>query len=220
MLVSDSGPPFNSSEFRNFAALYEFEHRMSSPYHQQSDGKAENAIKTVKRLMQKALEAHSDPYLALLDFRNTPTESFGVSPAQRLLGRRVRTRFPMNSKLLDVPGASKNKRCLKNAKDKQAKYYNRRTQVKPPIQVHQTVRAKINDRTGWVKSEVVEQLPYRSYRIETENGTVYRRNRKHLRISNEAPIIKNDVHVTGTLHQLVMLSCSVQAAATAAAVMQ
>ena len=195
VLVSDGGPPYNSSEFRNFAALYEFEHRMSSPYHQQSDGKAEGAIKTVKRLMQKALEAHSDPYLALLDFRSTPTESFGVSPAQRLLGRRVRTRFTMNSKLLDVPGASENKRCLKNAKDKQAKYYNRRTQVKPPIQVHRTVRAKINDRTGWVKSEVVEQLPYRSYRIETENGTVYRRNRKHLRISNEAPIIRNDVHV-------------------------
>ena len=148
VVITDSGPPYNSSEFRNFATLYEFEHRMSSPYFQQSDGKAENAIKTVKRLMQKALEARSDPYLALLDFRNTPTESFGVSPAQRLLGRRGRTRFPMSSKLLDVPGANKNKRCLKNAKDKQAKYYNRRTQVKPPIPVQQTVRAKINDKTG------------------------------------------------------------------------
>ena len=82
ILVSDSGPPFNSSEFRNFAASYEFEHRMSSPYFPQSDGKSENAIKPVKRLMQKALEIHSDTYLALLDFRNTPSESFGVSPAQ------------------------------------------------------------------------------------------------------------------------------------------
>ena len=101
----------------------------------------------------------------------------------------------MSSKLLDVPGANKNKRCLKNAKDKQAKYYNRRTQVKPQIPVKQTVRAKINDKTGWVKAEVIEQLPYRSYRIETENGIVFCRNRKHLRISNEAPIIRNDVHV-------------------------
>ena len=36
VVITDSGPPYNSSEFRNFATLYEFEHRMSSPYFQQS----------------------------------------------------------------------------------------------------------------------------------------------------------------------------------------
>ena len=193
LLCTDNGPPFNSSEFRRFSTLYEFEHRTSSPRYPQSNGKSENAVRTVKRLMQKALEAHSDPYLALLDLRNTPSESFGESPAQRLLGRRVRTRFPIDSKLLDVPGAKKNKRCLKKAKEKQAKYFNRRAHEKPTIPVHQTVRAKINQETGWVKAEVIEQLPYRSYRVETESGRQFRRNRKDLRFSNESPIIKNDV---------------------------
>ena len=87
-LVSDNGPPFNSKEFSDFALSYEFKHTTSSPGYPQSNGKAENSVKTVKRLIKKALHAGADPYLALLDWRNTPTEGVGSSPAQRLFGRR------------------------------------------------------------------------------------------------------------------------------------
>jgi len=140
--------------------------------------------------MRKASEAHSDPYMALLDWRNTPSEGFGMSPAQRLLGRRVRTAFPVNAKLLSVPGQRANKRNLGRTKTKQAKYYNRTAQSKPPIPLNQTVRAKINDKTDWVKAEIVDTHPYRSYTVETEGGAQYRRNRKHIRFSKESPIIR------------------------------
>ena len=86
-LRSDNGPQFSSQEFRKFLELYEFDHTTSSPAYPQSNGKAENSVKTASLIMLKALEAESDPYLGLLDFRNTPTEGLGMTPAQRLFGR-------------------------------------------------------------------------------------------------------------------------------------
>ena len=191
-VITDNGPPFNSAEFKAFASRYEFDHRTSSPYWSQGNGKCENSVRTVKNIMKKASEAKGDPYLALLDWRNTPTEMFDTSPAQRLLGRRVRTRCPTNSKLLDVASAKATKVSIKQSKQKQAKYYNRGARLKPEIPINQTVRAKINDRRGWVKAKVIEQLPYRSYSIETETGAQYRRNRKHLRPSDELAIIPSE----------------------------
>ncbi len=49
-LVSDNGPQFSSTEFAEFSRKWGFEHTTSSP---QSNGKAENAVKTVKRLFTK-----------------------------------------------------------------------------------------------------------------------------------------------------------------------
>ena len=86
---SDNGPPFNSNEFSAFAAMYEFEHVTSSPEYPQSNGKVENAVKTSKNLMKKAASTNSDFQLALLDWRNTPTEGMQSSPAQRKFGRRT-----------------------------------------------------------------------------------------------------------------------------------
>ena len=66
-VISDNGQPFASREFEEFARAYSFEHVTSSPAYPQSNGKAKNAIKTAKKLMWKAMETKSDPYMALLD---------------------------------------------------------------------------------------------------------------------------------------------------------
>ena len=87
-VMSDNGPPFQSGTFEDFATEYGFERVTSSPGYAQSNGKVENAVKTAKQLMKKASESKNDLYLALLDWRNTPTETLNSSPAQRLFGRR------------------------------------------------------------------------------------------------------------------------------------
>jgi hypothetical protein len=46
-LVSDNSS-FNSSEFARFASMYEFRHTTSSPRYAQSNGKAENSVRTAK----------------------------------------------------------------------------------------------------------------------------------------------------------------------------
>jgi hypothetical protein len=73
--------PFASAEFHRFAKRFEFRHTTSSPRYPQSNGRVENAVKTDKRLMIKAQETNTDPFLALLEWINTPSESFGQSPS-------------------------------------------------------------------------------------------------------------------------------------------
>lgn len=50
-------------------------HPQDSPGYQQSNCKAESAVKVEKRLMQKAKTAGQYPYLALLDHPNTHTHA-------------------------------------------------------------------------------------------------------------------------------------------------
>ena len=122
ILISNNGPQFVSDDFMQFAHEYDFEHRTSSPTYPQSNGMVESAVKTAKHLIAKAIESGKDPYLAILDFRNTPTPDKGASPAQYNLGRRTRTKWPMSSKLLEPQNINsefaKEKKRLKNAKCK------------------------------------------------------------------------------------------------------
>ena len=67
-LITDNGPQFISSEYKQFASEYGFEHVTSSPYWPKGNGKAEAAVKIVKRMYQK----NKDIHLALFDYRNTP----------------------------------------------------------------------------------------------------------------------------------------------------
>ena len=66
---SDNGVQFTAREFAIFSAEWGFEHTTSSPYHSQSNGKAESSVKLAKRLLKRAV----DPRLALLEYRNTVT---------------------------------------------------------------------------------------------------------------------------------------------------
>ena len=77
---SDNGPQFASKAFQ---------HITSSPKYPQSNGEAERMVKTIKEMLKKA----EDPYLALLSYRSTPLAQ-GFSPAQIMMGRRLRSNVP------------------------------------------------------------------------------------------------------------------------------
>ena len=98
--VTDGGPPFNSSDFRQFAERYDFRHTVSSPYYSPSNGRAEAGVKVAKTLLKKATDAGIDIYLELLEWRNTPSEQLKLSPAQIMFGRRTRSLFPTAPQLL------------------------------------------------------------------------------------------------------------------------
>ena len=139
-IVSDNGPQFSSQEFKKFKELYEFDHVTSSPTYSQSNGKAENAVKTVQRVMLKASESGSDPYIGFLDFRNTPTEGLGTSSAQRLFGQRTKTLLPTSGRLLRQPEFDATSKLLHAQKNKQAFFYNNGTKELRPLELGNTVR--------------------------------------------------------------------------------
>ena len=126
VVISDNGLQFAYEQFTFFANQWGFEHRPGSPGRQQTNGKAEAAVKQAKRLLRKAKETKGDLHLALLAMRNTPTESMGTSPTQRLLGRRCRTLLPTTKGLLKpqtVPTEEVRKKT-QACQARQANYYN------------------------------------------------------------------------------------------------
>ena len=189
-MYSDNGPPFQSKEFESFTLKYNIDHTTSSSYYPKSNGIVENAVKTVKSLMTKAQSAKSDPYLALLDFRNTQTEGLNRSPAQLLLGRRTKTLLPISKELLMPENKSlysKTRESIQRNKDKQAKYYNRGTRELEQLKQGDTVRIEPKEKgKEWTKARVEEPVNIRSYKVQTEEGTTYRRNRKSLRKTAES----------------------------------
>ena len=99
-VVSDNGSQFSSQEFHEFSLSWELNHVTSSPHYPKSNGKAESSVKIVKQLFKKAERDRKDPWLALLDYRNTPTEGVGASPAQRPMSSRTHTLLPTTASLL------------------------------------------------------------------------------------------------------------------------
>ena len=191
-VVSDN-VPFNSAEFRQFALEYDFRHTTSSPRYAQSNGKAESAVKTCKRLMEKAIEDREDPHLALLAWRNTPSEQLShLSPVQILFGRRTRTHLPTTQKLLASAHDRTAEEALQTAKQRQSAYYNKTAKEKQQLKVGDTVRTRCDKRHPWKKADVVNVLPHRSYELRYEDGSVRRRTSKHVRFSPEPPIVIRD----------------------------
>ena len=180
VLVTDNGPQFASAEFVSFASKWGFRHVTSSPHYPQSNGRAENAVKTIKRLFKKCKETGQSEYQALLDWRNTPTESLGSSPAQRFFGRRCRTLLSMTETLLKPAyDTTADARTLKGKRAKQAHYYNRKARDLPPISVGETVRLRLPGEKRWTAGRCTGFQGPRSYLVRV-GETEYRRNRRHL----------------------------------------
>lgn len=172
---SDNGPQFSSERFQKFASEWGFVHTTSSPRFPQSNGEAERAVRTVKNLLKK----ESDPYLAFLAYRATPLAN-GHSPAELLMGRRLRTTVPilpscLNPGWTDITTLRARER---REKDKQWKWFNNRHRARDLSGLHPGDQVWITDmkENGTVSARA--DAP-RSYLVQTPRGLL-RRNRSHL----------------------------------------
>ena len=175
VMMSDNGPQFSGQAFALFAAAYGFRHVTSSPRFPQSNGEAERAVQTVKNLLKKA----DDPYLALLAYRATPLQN-GYSPAQLLMGRRLRTTVPTVPSHLDptLPDGSALAQKEKEKRMSDAAHYNRRHRAKMLSVLSPGEHVWVTDAktSGTV---IQNHSTPRSYLVDLPQGVV-RRNRLHL----------------------------------------
>ena len=158
-LVTDNGPQFASKEFGAFAKSWSFNHITTSPRYPQSNSKAENAVKTVKRLFEKCKESGVSEFQALLDWRNTPTEGMATSPAQRLMGRRCRTLLPMSESLLRPSYSLRDDvHAMSDKKRRQKKYYDRHAKPLPSVSPGEMVRMRLPGQKVWTPAWIQRVL--------------------------------------------------------------
>ncbi|KAL8589341.1 hypothetical protein ACOMHN_052344 [Nucella lapillus] len=181
VVISDNSPQFTSENFKQFACAFDFEHRTSSPYNSKSNGKAESAVKTAKSLLRKNKEG--DQFLALLNYRNTPSQSTGTSPAQRFFNRRTRMLLPTCENLLKPKlNLEADIQKLRIDQKRQKKNFDKQAKDLPPLEEGDAVvmqPLKLGKKK-WTRATVISSNG-RSYNIEAEDGTIYRRNRVHLK---------------------------------------
>ena len=178
MCMSDNGSQFSCDEFRVFSRQLNFKYITSSPKYPQSNEKVEAAVKSVKTILKKLRKARTDPYLALLEYRNTaPTQGMDTSPVMRLMSGRTRTQLLIMPKLLKPTVDENVYQKIRTNKDKQAANYNKRAKDLPELQKGDIVRfiPPGSSTKKAVKARVDKQVGKRSYEVITEDGAQYRR---------------------------------------------
>ena len=140
----------------------------------------------MKNLVTKAKQDRRDPYLGLLEYRNTPIDD-ASSPAQLLMSRRLRSIIPttnaqLKPKVLD-PHKVKEKLRLKQ--EKQKHYFDQHAKHLPTLEKGDRIRIQLGShlKPGVVTEHA--QTPS-SYRIRTDEGREYLKNRRTLMKSPES----------------------------------
>ncbi len=151
--------------------------RQVPPTHK-SGGMHEKAVQIVKNILEKCSQDEQDPYLALLDYRNTPIDR--LSPSEALMGQKLRSNIPTSTNLLRPNNV--NHRDFKNQQvvqqQKQKMYYNRTAKPLRPLQKGDSVTVQLKpNSTNWKPTKVIacHNSP-RSYVVQTENSSEYRTN--------------------------------------------
>ena len=181
-MISDNGPQYASKEYKQLAETWNFQHYTSSPHYPIGNGTAEAAVKQAKKILKMS----DNPYLAILEHRNTPDNL--ASPNEKLISRRTRSSIPVKPSLLEpyiIPTKSIIQAFIRK-KQHNKKYYDKKSRSLSPLVVGEMIRTKINPQSlkNWTQGTVVRKETDRYYIINA-NGRNYRRNRFHIRNSKE-----------------------------------
>ena len=187
VVISDNGPQYASKELKEFSKSWNFHHYTSSPHHPKGNGTAEAAVKQAKRILKMSL----DPWMAILEQRNTPDEL--ASPNEKLNSRRTRTVIPLKSELLEphvIPTSSIIRASVKK-KQQNKRYHNKKGKPPHPLVVGDSIRAKIRPQSSplWTRGSVVRRKSDRSYIVRADDRE-YRRLRCHIRKTREMTMPK------------------------------
>ncbi|KAL7289527.1 hypothetical protein TKK_0016502 [Trichogramma kaykai] len=164
-LVSDNGRQLVSSEFENFCNMNKIKRILSAPYHGSTNGAAENAVKSFKSGLKKALlDPANDGVLIetlisryLFSYRVSPHCFTGETSAKLMFNRELNTRFDLLKK----------SRTEINCQ-RQVNNYSGKRQIAFDVDDVVWIRDnKCPSKPTWVKARVMECLGPRNYLCKT-----------------------------------------------------
>jgi transposase InsO family protein len=169
-IVSDNGSQFTSDHFAAFCKEHGIQHLRTAPYHPQSNGQAERFVDTLKRSLLKINEGEKIAMtlqVFLQTYRSTPSRTLqGKSPAELLLGRKMRTILSLLQPSQCLPAV---------VNQQQNEQFNRKHGTVPrSFQAGDKVYAKVYTAKKWIWSvgEVIEAFGNVNYNVllEVQHG--------------------------------------------------
>ena len=167
-LVSDNGSVFTCEEFQLlFLKRNGIRHIKTVPYHPASNGQVERTVQTFKEFMKKCKTGTLETQVSrfLFSYRTTTHSTTGQTPAERLMGRRLRTL--LHPDLVTVEGRKREVTDIK----KKGK----------TCSVDETVWIQdLPDKT-WIPGIIISKQGTKMYVVELTDGRVVRRHVDHIR---------------------------------------
>ena len=172
-IVSDNGTPFVNELFTEFTTKNGVKHITVAPYHPASNGMAERAVQVFKKgfNMFKSGSVATRLSRFLLSYRCLPHTTTGRSPAEMLMGRRLRTQLDS----VHPDTASKVSEKQQKQKDYHDKHCASRSFESGDL-VYISTRSK-----DWIDGVIVDKTGPVSYTLELPDGRIIKRHVDHLR---------------------------------------
>ena len=167
-VVTDNGTCFVSAEFQAFLKSNGIYHVTSAPYHPASNGLAERAVQIIKQGLKKETKGDIHTRLAkvLFSYRITPQNTTGISPAELLVGRRLRTR-------LDLLRPNLEERVER--KQKEQKQRHSRIAKERKFEIGDLVYIRNYNQGGkWLQRKIVDNIGKSMFRVCVKDG-IFRR---------------------------------------------
>ena len=175
-VVSDNGPQFTSTEFAEFMRKNGIKHTLVPPYHPQSNGAAERSVRVVKdALVKQVLEGKKGISMKhrlanfLFRYRTTPHSTTGVTPAELMVKRRLRTKLSLIKPNLAqvVENQQQKQKMYKDLKCKRERSFVRNDSVR-------VRNSRANSKTDkWIPGTVIKVCGPRTYVVRTGHKTRY-----------------------------------------------
>ena len=175
MIVSDNGTCFTSQEFQEFVVKNGIKHVRTTPYHPSSNGQVERAVKIFKEGLKKLTQGTLETQIArfLFQYRITPHTTTGVSPAELLMGRQLRSHLSLLNPDIAARVLSK-QQAQKDTHDRKAK--ERKFTVGDKVWVREFPGG-----SSWLRGTLKAARGPLSFLVQLHGGRVARYHVDHIR---------------------------------------
>ncbi len=195
IIVSDNGRNLIRSKFEHFLTQNGIKHMLSSPYHPSSNGLVERGVQVFKREMLKLKEGTLSDRLAHILFYNhiTPQSTTGLSPAELLQNKRLRSRLDLIKPDLQARIEKKQSQQLRSVSR------DRTFQSGDLVYI-----CNFGNGPKWLPGVIQSPCGSVSYEVTLEDGRSFRRHEDHIRIRwNDPEATLPTVPTTAVLPPLI-----------------
>ena len=183
-VVSDRGWQDTFSDFQELCLKFNIIHKPGTPHSQWKNGRCENAIGRLKRLLEKSKEEETSMEDILLSIRDTPLDANTPSPYELMFHRKVKSDLP------SIPLSLFDNTNSINAGHRSVKHAERMNESEnrgepQRLEQHQTVmfmKKPQEKKPRYSCGTVVSVDGQRSYTVEDDaTRTQYSRDRVHIK---------------------------------------